>query len=251
MCKTSCSAKHVKQSGRCSSPPPSHTHPHTLCLLFNHHHHAPPPTHGITPQILACARIKRWWMAPCWPLQAAEVPSETQIVLVAVPAPNQQHDYDERGEEGDVGGGEDGVEGRGGSSGGSGGGGGYAVLLPLVSGSFRATLFGTASRRMSKNNNKNNPLQMLKNAKRRARKQAKRRSERKGGTTRSFSFRKLFRRYLAHRRGDLQLPLHRRNRAPRLGHVPLAAPSSLHARGSKGRRGLRGVHVRQTGKARL
>ena len=49
-------------------------------------------------RILASARIKRWWMAPCWPVQAAEVPIETQFLLCGLA------------------------------------GGGYALFLPLVSG---------------------------------------------------------------------------------------------------------------------
>lgn len=64
-----------------------------------------------TNKILACSRIKRWWMAPSWPIQAGQVPIETQFMLVELP--NKR----------------------------------YAVLLPLVDGSFRATLYGAAGRK--------------------------------------------------------------------------------------------------------
>jgi|MDSY01.1.fsa_nt_gb hypothetical protein len=64
-----------------------------------------------TNKILACSRIKRWWMAPSWPLQAGEVPIETQFMLVGL--------ADDK----------------------------FAVLLPLVDGSFRSTLYGTAGRK--------------------------------------------------------------------------------------------------------
>jgi len=36
-------------------------------------------------KVLAASRIKRWWMAPSWPLAAGEVPIETQFALVGLP----------------------------------------------------------------------------------------------------------------------------------------------------------------------
>jgi hypothetical protein len=36
-------------------------------------------------KILAASRIKRWWMAPSWPLVAGQVPIETQFALVGLP----------------------------------------------------------------------------------------------------------------------------------------------------------------------
>ena len=70
-----------------------------------------PVGHLTAHKLLSCARIKRWWMAPSWPSRPADVPIETQFLLVEVVP-----------------------------------GGPYAVLLPLIEGSFRSTLYGAAGR---------------------------------------------------------------------------------------------------------
>ena len=62
-------------------------------------------------RLLAAARTKRWWMGPCFGNDASAVPPETQFVLLEL--------ADDA----------------------------YALLLPLVSGSMRATLRGSEPRR--------------------------------------------------------------------------------------------------------
>ena len=68
------------------SPPPPHLSP--LCKVLRRARRA---QHDVllgklrSNKVLAASRIKRWWMAPSWPLAAGEVPIETQFALVGLP----------------------------------------------------------------------------------------------------------------------------------------------------------------------
>jgi len=88
---------------------------------------ASPATDAVVGQLrcqrfLACARNKLWWMTPEWGSDAAQLPGETQFLLVELGAP------------------------AGGGGGGGGGPAAYGLLLPLIDGAFRATLRPAAPR---------------------------------------------------------------------------------------------------------